>query len=134
MEEIASIIFDIRIWATIVLGILVNGLVRHTPRLIRGYWKGRRLRKLIKIRKARVNQAEVLYEISKANSYFIFFLLMCLMYLILITMGPLGEIADESKLTLSVLVIPLYAVEFLWLFQDEYAKRLVKASRCIAKC
>jgi hypothetical protein len=131
MEDLASIVFDFKVWVTIALGILLNTLVSHSPRLIRGYWKGRRLEKLKKIRRVRPNQAEVTYEIAKANSYFLFFLITCLMYLIFLIMGPLGETAKQSKLLLAIIVSPLYVVEVLWLVQDKYAKQLVRASRCI---
>lgn len=131
MEDLISIVLDLKVWVTIALGILVNRLVSHTPSLVRGYLKGRRLKNLRKIRSARVNQAEVAYEIAKANSYFVFFLITCLMYLLFLIMGPLGGVAEKSKVALAILVSPLYVVEVFWLVKDSYAKRLVKASRCI---
>ena len=131
MEDLISIVFDLKVWVTIALGILVNRLVSHTPSLVRGYLKSRRLKYLRKIRSVRVNQAEVTYEIAKANSYFIFFLITCLMYLIFLIMGPLSSVAEKSQLALAILVSPLYVVEVFWLLKDNYAKRLVKASRCI---
>ena len=131
MEELVAIILDLRIWVAIALGILVNRLFSYTPRLIRGYWKSRRLRLLKKLRKARLNQHEVNYEIAKANSYFMFFLLTCLMYILFVVIGPLGEIAKDSKWAFSIVVFPLYVIEVFWLLQDAYARNLVQASRCI---
>lgn len=131
MEDLVSIVFDLKIWVTIALGILVNGLVSHTPRMIRGYLKSRRLKYLRKVRLVRVNQSEVVYEIAKANSYYVFFLLTSMMYLVFLIMGPLGRVAEQSKLALAILALPLYVVEVFWLIKDNYAKQLVKASRCM---
>lgn len=131
MEELISIVFDIRVWVTIILGIIVNRFISHTPKIIRGYWKSRRLKNLRKVRKVRVNPIEVTYEIAKANSYFIFFALIGVMYSIFLIMGPLGDTAEKSILLVLIIAIPLYVVEIMWLLQDKYAQQLVKASRCI---
>jgi hypothetical protein len=131
MENLTSIIFDFKIWVTITLGILVNMIVSHTPGLVRSYWKSRRLKKLRKIRKARLNPVEVAHEISRANSYFIFFLLTCLIYLLLLVIGPLGDIAEKNQLVAFIFTSPIYVVEIVWLLQDKYVKQLVRASRCV---
>lgn len=131
MEEILSIIFDLKVWITIILGIILNKLVNVSPILIRGYWKNRRLKNLNRVRAVRTNPHEVNYEIAKANSYFIFFLLTCLMYLIFLIIGPLSEVAEKSKIALAILISPLYIVEIIWLSKDDYAKQLVKASKCL---
>ena len=72
MDEFTSIFLDLRVWVTIVLGIIVNRLVTHTPKLFREYRKSKRLIRIKKIRKVRYNYSEVFLEISKVNSYFIF--------------------------------------------------------------
>lgn len=91
MEEILTLVFDLRIWVGIVLGILVNKLVSHAPRLARGYLRRRRFDYLKKLRKVRINPLEVQYEIAKGQSYFIFFLLTCFMYLIFVVQGPMDK-------------------------------------------
>lgn len=129
MEEILSLASDLRIWVGIVLGILVNKLVNHVPRLVRGYLKKKRLNHLKKLRRVRINPLEVQYEIAKANSYLIFFLLTCFMYLIFLIQGPMDKAAEKSLFLFLILASPVYVVEAIWLLQDNYAKKLVKVSR-----
>lgn len=131
MDEFTSIFLDLRVWVTIVLGIIVNRLVTHTPKLFREYRKSKRLIRIKKIRKVRYNYSEVFLEISKVNSYFIFFIMTCSIFLILLVMGPLGPLTEKNKLLLAILSTPVYISEIYWLLQDKYAKELVKASRCL---
>lgn len=131
MDELSTIFFDLKVWVTIILGFFVNRLFVHTPGTVSGYLKKRRLKNLRKIRHARYNPEEVAYEIAKANSYFLFFLLACLMYMLFLILGPLGEIAENSMLLFAAIISPAFVVEVLWLQQDVYTKLLVKASRCV---
>jgi len=128
MDELLSAVLDIKIWVGIMLGLLVKGGISHTPRLIKGYLKKQRLKNFKKIRKVRVNQSEVIYEITKANSYFLFFLLACLMYILLIIIGPLGKFAQQNILLFLILIMPLYVIEVFWLLKDIYAKSLINKS------
>jgi hypothetical protein len=131
MESLIEIVFDFRVWVIIILGIIVNHFVSHTPRIVHGYWKVSRLKKLRKIRRVRLNPTEVTYEIAKSNTYFLLFALIGVMYLMFLIMGPLGKVAEQSILLMFIFISPLYVSEIFWLLQDNYAKRLVKASRCI---
>lgn len=131
MEELLSLVVDLRIWVGIVLGLIVSKLVNNTPRLVRGYLRKRRLDYLKKIRKVRVNPLEVQYELAKAQSYFILFLLTCFMYLTFLIQGPMDKAAEQSLILFLILAIPLYIVEIVWLLQDRYARALIKVSRCL---
>lgn len=131
MEEIITTIFDSSVWVTAVIGVLVAKLLSYLTKPLKGFAKKTKLNYLKKIRRVRRNQAEVIYEIGKANSYFIFFLLVCLMYLFFLVIGPLGEVAETNKLALAIIVSPMYLVQMIWMMKDGYAKDLVKASRFI---
>lgn len=131
MDVLLAIFLDLRVWITILLGIVVNKLVSITPKIFRGYKKNKKLNHLKKIRRVRHNTSEVIMEISKANSYFIFFLMTCFTFLILLTMGPLGSLTEKNRFLLAILSSPIYIMEICWLIQSKYAKDLVKASRCL---
>lgn len=70
---------------------------------------------------------EIAFVISKANAYYVAFLLMCFFYLgALLFLGGSKAVNSHSSIFPLIIGAPIYFFELIWLFQDEFAKRLVK--------
>ncbi|WP_142995600.1 hypothetical protein [Zobellella denitrificans] len=109
-----------------VIAAIIYKLGSMLPSVVRGYSRSRRLTNINQTRKQRVNPLEVNYAIGKANAQFVAFLLMCFFYLAaLLISETLREMADQSVILVLILASPIFVFEFIWLFQDSRAKRLV---------
>ena|SRR5690554_3072450 len=96
------------------------------PSVLRGYVRGRRLKNLRKLKEDRRNVAAIYYQISKANSAFILFIGVVLVYILLLILGPFRSLLSISFWFGISTTLPIYIFEIFWLIQDSRAKNLVK--------
>lgn len=136
MEAILNNILDPSWWFT---GLFFTALLYVVPRalkrtqsLLKGTLKGFALRKQKKIKSSRFNQSLVNYEIAKANSYFLIFIMACCFYLTWFIIGPFKSIIELSPVLGAALSAPIYIVEIVWLRQDSFAKELAKSRGRVA--
>jgi hypothetical protein len=98
----------------------------HLPLFIKGYFRNRKYKKLVLIRKHRSSQASINYEITRTHSYFMVFLSICGLYLVWFTSSSMSELIKEHPLAAAIIGLPIFITEILWLFKNEYCKLLVK--------
>lgn len=136
MDAIINSISDVSWWFTIifssVVAILLSKIARHTPMAVKALLRNLIARRQRKIKNARFNQSLVNYQIARANSYFLIFVITFCLYLVWLISGPLLVIVKASPLLAVVLSLPIYITEIIWLINDGYAKALAKARGKIA--
>lgn len=115
-----------------IVGILLAKIVHHIPRAVKTLLRSLIARRQRKIKKIRFNQSLVNYQIARANSYFIIFVIICCLYATWLISGSFLAIIKASPLSASVLSLPIYISEIIWLIHDSYAKSLAKARGRIA--
>ena len=114
------------------------------PRQIKNFFKSRRLKKLLLIRKDRYNQDAVTFQSIKAHVYFMLFWLVIGFYLLLMFMILVNHSSEQSTaitplnsvqaiLLLLLITSPIYIFEFLWLKETSKAKVLIKNRGFITK-
>jgi hypothetical protein len=74
------------------------------------------------------NQHKVTWAIVRTYSLLIFFVLVIVLYLLLITIGPLKGIGDLPQAVQAFIAAPIYITEVLWLLQKEKAQDIITAS------
>lgn len=97
------------------------------PRLLKSYFRKRRLKTLNSIRIQRSSNASIHYELIKAHSYFMVFVAICGVYLFWYTSTPMLVVIKNHPSIAAVLSLPIYIAELVWLFKDKYAQKLVSA-------
>jgi hypothetical protein len=128
METIFNNLLDPSWWFT---GLFFGALLYIIPTifsrlqtLLRNSAKSFLLKRLKLIKKSRFNQSLVNYEITKAQSYFLIFIITSLFYLTWFVAGPLKAVADASPALAIILSAPIYIAEIIWLLHDSLAKEL----------
>jgi hypothetical protein len=101
-------------------------LIGTLPSVLRSYVRGRRLKKLRKLKEDRRNVAAINYQISKANSAFTLFIGVALVYILLLILGPFRSLLSISFWFGVSATLPIYIFEIFWLIQDSRAQNLVK--------
>ena len=101
-------------------------LVGTLPSVLRSCVRGRRLKKLRKLKGDRRNVAAINYQISKANSAFTLFIGVALVYILLLILGPFRSLLSINFWFGMSATIPIYIFEIFWLIQDSRAQNLVK--------
>lgn len=101
-------------------------LTKEIPSIVKGPFRKRRLNKLNEIREMRYNQDAVMFQSIKAHSYFMLFWGVIAFYVLLLAMGPLYKLLEESPMAAFICVLPLYVFEIYWLLEAKKAKKLVK--------
>ncbi len=74
------------------------------------------------------NQHKVTWAIVRTYAFLIFFVLVIVLYLLLITIGPLKGIGNLPGAVQAFIAAPIYVIEVLWLLQKEKAQDLVKVA------
>lgn len=74
------------------------------------------------------NQHKVTWAIVRTYSFLVFFVLVIVFYLLLITIGPLKGIGNLPGAVQAFIAAPIYIFEVLWLLQKERAQDLVKVA------
>ncbi|WP_045857950.1 hypothetical protein [Teredinibacter purpureus] len=74
------------------------------------------------------NQHRVTWAIVRTYSFLIFFVLVIVLYLLLITIGPLKGIGNLPGSVQAFIAAPIYIIEVLWLLQKEKAQDLIKVA------
>lgn len=131
MESVIQTLSDPGAWVGGILFSLIASVIYKLfgilPNKIRGFGRARILKNYKRIRLLRQNPMEVTYAISKANAQFVAFLLMCFFYLLtLLISTTFREIINQSIWAGVILGLPIFIFEFIWLFQDSMATKLVK--------
>lgn len=131
MESIIQSLSDPGAWVSGILFSLIATtiykLFGRLPDQIRGMGRAKKIKNILAIRKARSNPMEVSYAIGKANAYYVAFLLMCFFYLAALLMSDtLRGIINQSAFFGLIIGSPIFIFEFIWLFQDLKAQKLVK--------
>lgn len=106
--------------------ILKDLLVKKLPAKLRGYVQKVKLRRLQKLEADSKNIAAINYQISKANSAYLLFLGVALLYALLLILGLLKSLLGHGVWTALLIGLPIYLFEVLWLIQDAKARDLVK--------
>lgn len=101
-------------------------LIGTLPSVLRSYVRGKRLKKLRRLKEDRRNIAAINYQISKANSAFILFIGVILIYILLLVLGPFRSLLSISFWFGMSATLPIYIFEIFWLIQDSRAQNLVK--------
>lgn len=101
-------------------------LISTLPSALRSFIRGRRLKTLRKLKEDRRNVAAINYQISKANSAFILFIGVALVYVLLLILGPFRSLLSINFWLGMSATLPIYIFEIFWLIQDSRAKNLVK--------
>ena len=96
------------------------------PSVLRRYARGRRLKKLRKLKEDRRNIAAINYQISKANSAFVLFVAVVLVYVLLLISGSFSSLLSISFWFGMLATLPIYIFEIFWLVQDSRAQNLVR--------
>ena len=131
MESIIKTLLDPGAWVSGILFSLVAAVIYKwfsvLPRQIRGMSRAKRLNVHRKLRAARQNPMEIAYVIGNANAQFVAFLLMCFFYLGAIFVSEtFRKILGQSVLIGLIAGSPIFVFELIWLFNDSFAKRLVR--------
>lgn len=108
---------------------LINVASKFISSKLKKLNRRRKAKRLRGIKNLRTSQSSIVYEISKANSYFILFVIVCCLFLFWFVSGPLNQIAKVSKLAALLISSPIIMIEILWLIQDEFARDLIEYSR-----
>lgn len=128
MEAITNNLGDPSWWFTgiffAIFGVLLAKISHHIPGALKSLLKGLIVRRALKIKNTRFNQSLVNYQIAKANSYFIIFIIICCLYFTWLVSGSFLSIVKASPWMAAVLTIPIYIAEIIWLIQDSYTKEL----------
>jgi hypothetical protein len=136
MDAIINSISDASWWFTIIfssiVAILLSKIVHHTPKAVKALLRNLIARRQRKIKNARFNQSLVNYQIARANSYFLIFVITFCLYLVWLISGPLLVIVKASPPLAVALSLPIYITEIIWLINDGHAKALAKARGKIA--
>jgi hypothetical protein len=136
MDAILNNLSDSSWWfsiiASTVIALLLAKIFTHTPKIIKKSLRNLIARRQRKIKNIRRNQSLVNYQIAKANSYFLVFVIICCLYSAWLISGSLLEIIKTSALSASILILPIYISEIAWLINDNYAKELAKSRGKIA--
>jgi hypothetical protein len=136
MEAIIQNLTDPSWWFTGVFfgifGLLLARLSKHIPAFLKNILRGLIYRRQRTIKNTRFNQSLVYYQIARANSYFLIFVIISCLYFAWFTIGPLQNIAKISPILAGILSLPIYIAEVAWLVQDGFAKELAKARGKIA--
>lgn len=74
------------------------------------------------------NQHKVTWSIVRTYTFLIFFVLIVIFYLCLITIGPLNGIGNLPRSVQALISSPIYIFEVLWLLQNSKAQTLVKTA------
>lgn len=101
-------------------------LMGTLPSVLRRYARGRRLKKLRKLKEDRRNIAAINYQISKAGSAFILFVAVVLVYVVLLISGSFSSLLSISFWFGMLATLPIYIFEIFWLVQDSRAQNLVR--------
>ncbi|WP_432460232.1 hypothetical protein [Agarivorans sp. QJM3NY_25] len=103
-----------------------NFLVRDVPTSVKGVFRKRRLRRLKGILEIRFNDDAVMFQMMKAQTYFLLFWGAIGFYLILLFLGPLVKLIEANTTLAMISVIPIYIAEYFWLVESRKVKNLVK--------
>lgn len=137
MESIISNIYDPSWWFTIFASSLAGIiLLKSTKYISSGSRKISRniiAKRKRKIKNSRWNQSFIFYQIAKANSFFLVFIIISCLYLAWLSSGQLLEVIKHSPTAGVILSIPIYIAELLWLANDSYAKDLIKSRAKITR-
>jgi len=131
MESIIKTLSDPGAWVSGILFSLIAAAIYKwfgiLPSQIRGVSRARRLKAHRRLRAARQNPMEITYAIGNANAQFVAFILMCFFYLgAILVSETFRKIIDQSTLLGLVIASPIFVLEFVWLFHDSLAMRLVR--------
>lgn len=126
MDEILSAFTNKTIWAGIIMTFALQYAFTSTPKAIKAYLRGSKLRELRKIKAIRHNQDAVTFQSIKAHTYFLVFMGMSALFLVLLTMGPLTPLLKLPIWLLLLVISPVFITEILWLKQDMYSQRLIE--------
>lgn len=74
------------------------------------------------------NPHRVTLAIVRTYSFLIFLVLVVVLYLLLITIGPLKGIGNLPRAVQAFIAAPIYIVEILWLLQKEKSQDLIKVA------
>lgn len=136
MDAILNSINDPSWWfsiiASTVMALLLAKIFNHTPKVIKKLLRNLIARRQRKIKNTRRNQSFVNYQIARANSYFLVFIIICCLYSVWLISGSFLTIIKASTLSAVMLSLPIYISEIAWLINDGYAKELAKARGKIA--
>ena len=136
MDAILNNISDLSWWFSGIFfsafGLALAKIFQHIPKATRILLRGLIARRQRKIKNARFNQSLVNYQIARANSYFIIFVIICCLYATWLVSGSFQGIIKASPLFAGILSLPIYIAEIIWLIHDGHAKSLAKARGKIA--
>lgn len=131
MDVILNSIKDPSWWLSIIastlIGLLLAKVFTHMPKMLRKLLRSLIARRQRKIKNTRRNQSLVNYQIARANSYFLVFIIISCLYMVWLMSGQLLIIIKSSTLSAIVLSMPVYIFEMAWLITDGYAKELAKS-------
>lgn len=137
MDEVINSISSYSWWImtsiTATVAIIIASVLRRTPATAKKLSRNLAARRKLKIKKARWNQSLVFYQISKANSFFLVFIIVSCVYIAWLSSGQLLHIIKQSVIAGIILSSPIYIAELLWLINDNYAKDLIKSRGKITK-
>lgn len=74
------------------------------------------------------NHHKITWAIVRTYSFLIFFVSVIVLYILLITIGPLNGIGNLPGPVQAFIAAPIYIFEVLWLLQKEKAQELVKVA------
>lgn len=129
MDEILSNLVNPAWWFT---GIFFVALFKLTPNLLgflklqgRGYFRGRRFKRMKFIKANRHNLASVTFYSVKSQAFFVIFILVCALYMVWFTAGPLFQIQLQSYGLFLICMLPMGIAQFAWMIQEEKANALI---------
>lgn len=78
------------------------------------------------IKNNRHNIAAVNYQSAKSQAFFVMFLIAVALYIVWYVAGPLREIQKTNLVVFVICIMPMYIVQFFWIFQANLAKEMIK--------
>ncbi|GAB1051233.1 MAG: hypothetical protein Sw1PiTSA_21890 [Shewanella algae] len=104
----------------------IDSMMRKISHILKGPFRKIKLKRLNEIRAMRYNQDAVMFQSIKAHSYFMLFWGVIAFYVLLLVMGPLYKLLEESLMAAFISFLPLYVFEVYWLLEADKAKKLVR--------
>lgn len=137
METIISNLQNPSWWFTgiffLLMGFFLPKIFQHIPKLMIGFLKKHKLKRLKSYRKLRYSQASITLFIIKAHSYFVIFIAVCCMYAVWFTSSQMIGLFKTNPWLFAFLTLPIYIIEIAWLIKDKYAEGLVLEHNKILK-
>ena len=129
MEQILNNMTDPEWWFTGLFFAIFIKLMpfigRHFKVKIRMFFRKKRLERIQFIRENRGNLAAVNFQSSRSQAFFVVFMMVCSLYIVWFSVGPLFQILQKSLAAFILCLIPMIIFEIFWILQEDKAKELI---------